>query len=88
VYLSARRHVKQALCALNVLEDGSYDALVVDASIDGEAMALDLTILAGAHKGEVVAIRATGIDADDLELLGMPGTLVVENGVPRFTVER
>jgi hypothetical protein len=71
-----------------MLEDGSYDALVVDASTDGETMALDLTILGGTHKGEVIALRAEGLDADELELLGMPGTLVVENGVPRFTVER
>jgi hypothetical protein len=71
-----------------VLEDGRYDALVVDAIADGETMALDLTILGGAHKGEVVAVRATGLDVDDVDLLGMPGTLVVENGVPVFTVER
>jgi hypothetical protein len=71
-----------------VLEDGVYDALVVDATAAGEAMNLDLTIVAGAHKGEVVAVRATGLAIDELDLLGMPGTLVVENGVPAFTVER
>ena len=71
-----------------VLEDGAYDALVVDATADGDAIALDLTILAGAHKGEIVSVRATGMDTDEVDLLGMPGTLVVENGVPRFTVER
>jgi len=71
-----------------VLEDGLYDALVVDANGDGETMALDLTILGGAHKGEVVSVRATGLDVDDIDLLGMPGTLVVEKGVPAFTVER
>ena len=71
-----------------MLEDGLYDALVVDANGDGETMALDLTILGGAHKGEVVSVRATGLDVDDIDLLGMPGTLVVEKGVPAFTVER
>jgi hypothetical protein len=79
---------KASIVELNVLEDGSYDALVVDASTDGGAIALDLTILSGAHKGEVVAVRAEGMVADELELLGMPGTLFVENGVPRFVVER
>ena len=71
-----------------VLEDGSYDAIVVDATVDGDVVALDLTILDGPHKGEVVAVRATGLHVDELDVLGLPGTLVVENGVPRFDVER
>jgi len=71
-----------------MLEDGVYDALVVDATVAGDGMTLDLTILGGAHKGEVVSIRSHGMDIDDVDLLGMPGTLVVENGVPSFTVER
>ena len=74
-----------------VLEDGRYDALVVDATVDptapGDVLALDLTILSGAHKGEVVSLRATGLQRDELDLLGLPGTIVVENGVPTFTVE-
>ena len=69
------------------LPDGRYDALVVDANTDGEAIAIELTILGGEHKGEVVALRATGLDRDELELLGMPGTLHVENGVPRLVVD-
>jgi len=71
-----------------MLEDGLYDALVVDASANGAAMALDLTILGGAHKGDVVSVRAAGLDLDDVDILGMPGRLVVENGVPTFTVEK
>jgi hypothetical protein len=74
-----------------VLEDGTYDALVVDATVDPAAaddvLALDLTILSGAHKGEVVSLRATGLHRDELDLLGLPGMIVVENGVPAFTVE-
>jgi hypothetical protein len=71
-----------------VLEDGTYDAVVVDAADRDDATSLDLTILGGVHKGEVVTIEARGMDIDEVELLGMPGTLVVENGVPVFTVER
>jgi hypothetical protein len=71
-----------------MLEDGSYDVVVVDASADGEVMALDLTVLGGVHKGEVVAVRADGLGLDEIDMLGMPGTLVVEKGVPRFVVER
>jgi hypothetical protein len=69
------------------LPDGAYDALVVDATDAGDALAIELTIIAGAHKGDVVAVRATGLDVDELELLGMPGTLHVEKGVPRFVID-
>ena len=95
VYLSAASRAKQASCrtcdAGGVIEDGAYDALVVDASTAGDAIALDLTILTGPHKGEVVSIRAdrTSVrEADEIDILGLPGTLVVENGVPAFTMER
>lgn len=69
------------------LDDGTYDVLVIDASADGDALALEFTIVSGAHKGDVVALRATGLAIDELELLGLPGTLTVENGVPRFAVD-
>ena len=94
-YLSAPGPIKQGPSALDqyraVLEDGTYDALVVDASADpaapGDVIELDLTILSGAHKGEVVSLRAAGLQRGELDLLGLPGTIVVENGVPTFTVE-
>ena len=69
------------------LPDGTYDALVVDANADRDAIALEITIISGVHKGDVVALRATGLDVDELDLLGMPGTLTVEDGVPRFVVD-
>ena len=70
------------------LPDGRYDVLVVDATNDGGEFVIELTILAGEHKGDVVGVRATGLDLDELELLGLPGTLDVENGAPRFSVEK
>ena len=70
------------------LPDGHYDVLVVDATNDGGEFVIELTILAGEHKGDVVGVRATDLDLDELELLGLPGTLDVENGVPRFSVEK
>jgi hypothetical protein len=69
------------------LPDGTYDVLVVDASDDGNALAIEITIVGGAHKGEVVGVRATGFEGDAIDLLGMPGTLRVEKGVPHFTVD-
>jgi hypothetical protein len=69
------------------LPDGAYDVIVVDATRDGDALAIEITILAGDHKGEVAGVRATGLRVDEFDLLGLPGTLHVENGVPRFTID-
>ena len=70
------------------LPDGRYDVLVVDATAGDDDLAIEITIVSGAHKGEVIGLRATGLDEDDVGLLGLPGTLHVENGVPRFVVEK
>lgn len=70
-----------------VLPDGGYDAFIVDVSVDADVATLDLTILAGEHKGEVVTVNAQGLARDEADLLGMPATLVVEDGVPRVTVD-
>jgi hypothetical protein len=69
------------------LPDGRYDVVVVDATTDGDSLAIEITILGGPHKGEVVRIRATQLDMNELDLLGMPGTLTVEDGAPRFVLE-
>ena len=69
------------------LGDGVYDVLVVDASADGDAFVIELTIISGAHKGDVVGVRASGLDVDELDLLGLPGTLHVDDGVPRFVID-
>lgn len=74
------------------LADGTYDVIVVDATeVGGDpgapAVALDLTILAGPAKGEIVSVRAVGLDDDPVMLLGIPGTLTVEGGVPRVALE-
>jgi hypothetical protein len=71
------------------LADGTYDVVVVDANpTDDDSIAIEITILSGEHKGDVVGVRASGLDADALDLLGMPGTLRVENGVPHFEIEK
>ena len=65
-----------------------YDAIVVDAVADGPALRLDLTILAGAHKGDVVSMRAEGLGVDDVGCLGMPATLTVADGAPSVVLDR
>ena len=52
-----------------MLPDGTYDVFVVDAEVDGpgDALRLEVTILAGEHKGEVVSMRAEGLGIDELD---------------------
>ena len=77
------------------LPDGVYDAFVVwiDERED-DMLAVDLTIIAGAHKGDVVCVVAArdtvcasvGVDTrvDALDLVGVPCTLHVEHSRPRI----
>ncbi len=72
----------------DALVDGAYDALVVDAEATGEGAArVELTIVAGPAKGEVVALRAEGLRGDPIDLLGVPATLTVRDGVPSVVFE-
>lgn len=72
-----------------MLEDGAYDVFVVDAEATGpgDVLRLDLTVLSGAHKGEVVSMTATGLGVDEIDALGMPGTLTVSAGQPSIEIE-
>jgi hypothetical protein len=73
------------------LDDGTYDAFVVDASIEGEGAGrvthLDLTIVAGDRKGEVLSVAATGMAGDEFDLIGMPATLTVADGRPTVVID-
>jgi hypothetical protein len=70
------------------LPDGSYDALVVDAvEHDDGSASVDLTIVAGTSKGEVVTLRASGLEGDPLDLLGVPATITVADGTPSVRFE-
>ncbi len=70
------------------LQDGVYDALVVDAEErDQGTVAVELTIVAGPAKGEVVALVSSGWSGDPLDLLGVPATLTVRDGEPSVRFE-
>lgn len=76
-----------------MLDDGVYDAFVVDATPDAGAggqpgLHLDLTILSGPHKGEVVSLRAEGLGVDELDCLGLPATLTIREGAPAVALDR
>jgi hypothetical protein len=75
-----------------VIPDGTYDAFVVDAepgvAEDGTGhMHLELTILAGDHKGEMLGVTAVGLVGDEIDLLGMPATLTVADGQPTVRID-
>ncbi len=71
-----------------MLDDGVYDTFVVEAEADGDALRLDLTILAGPRKGEVVTVRAVGLAGDELDCLGVPATLTIADGAPSVVLDR
>jgi hypothetical protein len=67
------------------LADGVYDAFIVWAEErDDGAIAVDLTITIGAHKGDVVSVRASDAPRDAIALVGMPCALHVRAGEPRI----
>jgi hypothetical protein len=73
-----------------MLEDGTYDVFVVDANDDDEdanVVHVTLTVLSGPHKGEVLTLHARGLERESVELFGVPGTLVVRDGVPHLDLE-
>lgn len=73
-----------------MLDDGRYDVFVVDAVAaagDADVVLLELAVLAGARKGEVVAVSAQGLGRDPIDLLGAPGTLTVTAGEPSVDLE-
>jgi len=79
-----------------MIADGTYDVFIVDAAPLGDhpdptrtttGWSLELTILAGDHKGELVTLRADKLPGTEFDLIGMPGTLVVEHGEPSFRID-
>lgn len=73
-----------------MLPDGTYDVFVVDATAlpgDTGGLRLEVTILGGEHKGEVVGVNATGLSVDEIGALGTPGTLTVSAGEPLIVLE-
>jgi hypothetical protein len=70
-----------------VLADGTYDAIVVDAERDEDGIRLELTIIAGPNRGDVVAVRTTTLTMDPVNSLGIPARIVVSNNNPRVELE-
>lgn len=75
-----------------MLADGTYDAFIVDATIEhtgtGRVTHLELTIVAGDHKGEVVSLSARNLKGGEFDLIGIPATITVTDGTPHVQIDR
>ncbi|HZN14625.1 MAG TPA: hypothetical protein VFB78_10185 [Acidimicrobiales bacterium] len=74
---------------MSMLPDDIYDVFIIDAIDDERAHAvrLELTVTSGAHKGDVITLRATQLDRDPIDLIGLPARLHVRAGVPTVDFE-
>ena len=83
------RRVTDAAGTGGALDDGTYDAFVVDAR-DGPSggTVVELTITAGEHKGMVTTLTSDVALGDPIDLLGLPATLTVALGVPSVRIDR
>ena len=70
-----------------MLPDGVYDVFLVDAVEEGGIIHLELTILAGEQKGELVRLASPNLLGEPALLLGTPGTLSVTDGAPNLRLE-
>jgi hypothetical protein len=74
---------------MSEMRDGTYDVFIVDAeTIDEDTMRVEVAMVTGDNKGDVFAIKGPHLARDPIDLLGLPGVLTVEEGVPRLRVER
>ena len=73
---------------MNDIPDGRYDVIVVDAeTFDENTIRIELVMVDGDARGDVIAIRGPRRATDPITLLGLPGVLVVDNGVPSFHLD-
>jgi hypothetical protein len=73
---------------MTLLADGRYDVVVIDAhDISEDSIHLELAVASGAHRGEVVELAARHLNRRSEDVLGLPATLSVSNGVPRVEWE-
>lgn len=73
------------------LPDGRYDVFIVDAESDpaddARVVRVDVTVVSGEYKGEVLSLAAHGVAGSDIDLMGMPAVLSVRDGAPLLTLD-
>ncbi len=73
---------------MEALPDGTYDVMIVDVVIDEpQHVRVDVVLTAGSHRGEVVSLRASSMQRDPLDLMGLPARLVVTEGRPGLEMD-
>jgi hypothetical protein len=73
------------MCDIN---DGTYEVVVIEAvEHSDDALALELVISSGAHRGDIVRVIARGLGRAWSDVLGLPAVLTVSDGRPRITLE-
>jgi hypothetical protein len=75
-----------------MLDDGTYDAVVVDADAGATPglTRVELAIASGGHKGTLVTIATDDpviVDREPLDLLALPATITVADGRPSLVIE-
>ena len=75
-----------------LLPDGSYDAFVIDLTEESEDAGqfqtlVELTIVAGEHKGLVLEVATDSSIGLFEDIVGMPATLTVTNGSPQVRID-
>jgi hypothetical protein len=75
-----------------LLPDGTYDAFVIDVTEEsddsGQPQTLvELTIVAGEHKGLVLQVATESSIGRFEDIVGMPATLTVTNGSPQVRID-
>ena len=75
-----------------LLPDGSYDAFVIDLTEapteSGQLQTfVELTIVAGEHKGLVLQVATESSSGGFEDILGMPATLTVTDGTPLVRID-
>jgi hypothetical protein len=74
---------------MNEMADGRYDVFIIDAEIiDATTMRVELMMVNGEDKGNVFALRGPLLAPDPIELLGLPATMTVVDGMPTVHVDR
>ena len=72
----------------STLDDGSYEAFILWVEKRDDGLALECTITAGPHRGDVVNLASSLLRVhDELALVGMPCTLVVTGDTIRVDLD-
>lgn len=73
---------------MSLLDDGTYDVVVIDAREDEhDVVHLDVTVVSGTEKGNVVHLSGLRGKRGAVDLLGLPATLHVVDGESRLRFE-